>query len=69
GTITGMLSMVHMIAGAVAVAAAGLNYDILGTYDLTWLSSFALLIAAAIISFTLNERQYSARYNPVYSGA
>lgn len=69
GTITGMLSMVHMIAGAVAVAAAGLNFDIVGTYDLTWLSSFVLLIAAAVISFSLNERQYSARYNPVYSGA
>ncbi len=67
GTITGMLSMVHMLAGALAVAAAGINFDISGSYNLTWLTSFLLLIGASLISFSVNEKFYSSRFNPVIS--
>ena len=65
GAITGMLTMVHMLAGAVAVLAAGLAYSLLGSYDVVWLASAAMLAAAAFLSWLLRERELSARFSPV----
>ncbi len=65
GTITGMLTMVHMLAGAVAVAAAGLAYELLGSYDVVWVASVAMLGAAAFTAWSLREKDVSARYLPV----
>ena len=65
GAITGMLTMVHMLAGAVAVLAAGLAYDWLGSYDGVWLTSAGTLAAASLLAWVLREREYSARFNPV----
>ena len=65
GSITGMLTMVHMCAGAVAIFAAGLIFDRLGTYDAVWIGSVALLGAASLAAWLLREREVSARYRPV----
>ena len=65
GAITGMLTMVHMLSGAVAVLAAGLAYDYLGSYDAVWLAATAMLAAAAFLAWMLRERELSARFNPV----
>ena len=65
GKITGMLTMVHMLAGAAAVAAAGLAYELLGSYDVVWVASVAMLGAAAFTAWSLREKDVSARYLPV----
>lgn len=65
GAITGMLTMVHMLSGAVAVLAAGLAYDYFGSYDAVWLAATAMLVAAAFLAWMLRERELSARFNPV----
>lgn len=65
GAITGMLTMVHMLSGAVAVLAAGLAYDYFGSYDAVWLAATAMLAAAAFLAWMLRERELSARFNPV----
>ena len=65
GAITGMLTMVHMLSGAVAVLAAGLAYDYFGSYDAVWLAATAMLAGAALLAWMLRERELSARFNPV----
>ncbi len=65
GAITGMLTMVHMLAGAAAIAATGFVYDLLGSYDSVWLVSAAMLLAASILAWMLRERELSARFQPV----
>ena len=65
GAITGMLTMVHMLSGAVAVLAAGLAYDYFGSYDAVWLAATAMLAGAAFLAWMLRERELSARFNPV----
>ncbi|MCY4581841.1 MAG: MFS transporter [Chloroflexi bacterium] len=65
GSITGMLTMVHMCAGALAVLAAGLTFDYFGSYDPVWVVSVVLLAGASFLAWTLREREVSARYMPM----
>lgn len=65
GTITGMLTMVHMCAGAVAVLAAGFTFDYFGSYDPFWVVSVAMLAGASLMAWMLREREVSARYVPM----
>ena len=65
GAITGMLTMVHMCAGAVAVLAAGFSFDYFGSYDPFWLVSVLMLGGASLMAWTLREREVSARYRPM----
>ena len=65
GSITGMLTMVHMCAGAVAVLAAGFTYDYFGSYDPFWAVSVVMLGGASLMAWMLREREVSARFRPV----
>ena len=65
GSITGMLTMVHMCAGAVAVLVAGYTFDLFGSYDPFWVASVALLGGASFLAWTLREREVSARFRPM----
>lgn len=65
GAITGMLTMVHMVAGAVAIAAAGFAFEWSGSYDVVWLVSAVTLLGASAMAWTLRERELSARFHPV----
>ena len=65
GAITGMLTMVHMCAGAVAVLAAGFTFDYFGSYDPFWVVSVAMLGGASLMAWMLREREVSARYRPM----
>jgi MFS family permease len=65
GSITGMLTMVHMFAGAVAVAAAGAAFDYFGSYDQVWLVCVLLLAGASLMAWLVREREVSARYAPM----
>lgn len=64
GTITGMLTMVHMIAGAIAVAVAGLMFDKWGSYDIPWAASVVLLVGASFAAWSLREKDVSSRFCP-----
>ena len=65
GSITGMLTMVHMCAGAVAVLAAGFTFDLFGSYDPVWVVSVAMLGGASLMAWLVREREVSARYVPM----
>ena len=65
GAITGMLTMVHMCAGAFAVLAAGLTFDYFGSYDPVWMVSAVMLGGASLMAWMLREREVSARYMPM----
>ena len=65
GAITGMLTMVHMCAGAFAVLAAGLTFDFFGSYDPVWMVSAVMLGGASLMAWMLREREVSARYMPM----
>ena len=65
GSITGMLTMVHMCAGAVAVLAAGFTFDYFGSYDPVWVVSVVMLGGASLMAWLVREREVSARYMPM----
>lgn len=65
GSITGMLTMVHMFAGAIAVLAAGVAFDRLGSYDLAWVVCVVMLAGASLMAWLVREREVSARYMPM----
>ena len=65
GSITGMLTMVHMIAGAVAVLGAGVAFDYFGSYDQVWLVCVVVLGGASLMAWRIREREVSARYAPM----
>ena len=65
GSITGMLTMVHMCAGAIAILAAGRTFDYFGSYDPVWYASVAMLAGASLMAWLLRERDVSARYQPM----
>lgn len=65
GSITGMLTMVHMCAGAVAVLLAGLAFDYFGSYDPVWVVSVVMLGGASLMAWMVREREVSARYAPM----
>lgn len=65
GTLNGLVMMVHQLGGAAAVLLAGLAFDRWGTYDPAYLIAAALLVAAGLLSFTIREKAYSLRYQPL----
>ena len=65
GTIAGLLTMVHMIAGAGAVAVAGWAFTAWDSYDVVWLGSVVALGVASVASWSLRERDVSSRFRPV----
>lgn len=65
GSITGMLTMVHMCAGAVAVLAAGFTYDYFLSYDPVWVVCVVMLAGASLMASRVREREVSARYMPM----
>lgn len=64
GTLSGIVTMSHQIGGAISIFLAGWAFDRFGTYTPTWTVAAALLMVAAILSFSVRERALSARYQP-----
>ena len=62
GTLTGMLTMVHQFAGAVAVLLAGVAFTAFDTYAPAFLTAAAMLGFASFTSWTLRERTCSVRF-------
>ena len=65
GTLTGVLSMVHQLAGAAAVLVAGITFSVFGTYAYAFAGMAVLLMLAAVATWLVNERGCSARFQGV----
>ena len=61
-TISGISFLCHQVGSFVSILAAGLLFDITGSYTLPFAIGGALLFPAAISAFSINERKYSSRY-------
>jgi len=59
--------MAHQIGGALSVLMAGELNQLTGSYTLPFSIAALTLIFASIAAFSVNERKYSYRYNPVSS--
>lgn len=62
GMINGLIMMSHQLGGGLAVIAAGIAFDVWGTYNPAFVAGFATLILAGLASFSIKERKYSIRY-------
>jgi MFS family permease len=65
GTLAGVTHLVHQIGSAAAIQLAGVLRDITGSYDLPFAIAGSLLLPAALASFSLNEKKYSAKYQTI----
>ena len=61
-TISGISFLCHQVGSFVSILAAGLLFDITGSYTLPFAIGGALLFPAAISAFSIKERKYSSRY-------
>ena len=62
GTLGGFTTFAHQIGGSVSVLAAGILYDITGTYVIPFALAGLTLLGATVASYSVKERKFSARY-------
>ena len=62
GTISGLSFLFHQLGSFVSILAAGLIFDITGSYTLPFAIGGALLLPAALSAFSIKERKFSVRY-------
>ncbi len=55
GTLTGMVSMIHQIAGGLGALAGGWIYDVTGNYNVAFILMLALSLAAAALTLAVRE--------------
>ena len=68
GTLSGITYLAHAIGGALAVQFAGIMKDVTGDYIVPFGAGGLLLVVAAIVSLSIRERRYSARYQLTPAG-
>ena len=64
-TIAGLSFLCHQVGAFVSIILAGVLYDVTGSYLLPFSIAGALLVPAAIASYTINEKKYSVRYQSI----
>jgi MFS family permease len=62
GTLSGITFLFHQVGSASAILTAGILRDVTGSYDLPFAIAGSLLLPATLVSFSIKERQYSAKY-------
>ena len=65
GTLGGFTTFAHQIGGSLSVVVAGVLYDVTGTYVVPFGLAGLTLLGATIASYSIRERTYSMRYQPV----
>lgn len=68
GTLVGFVFLSHQIGGALSTYSAGWFFDVTGSYQVVFLAVIALLVAASIVCWAVQERRYSTRYQTVAAG-
>ena len=61
-TLWGIAFLFHSIGFLIGRVSVGLAIDFTGTYFLPFAACASMLVIASIVSFSINERKYSARY-------
>ncbi|MCH8988684.1 MAG: MFS transporter [Chloroflexi bacterium] len=69
GTISGISFLCHQVGSFVSILAAGLLFDITGSYTLPFAVGGVLLFPAALSAFSIKERKFSARYQTAVPAA
>jgi MFS family permease len=69
GTLFGFSNMAHQLGGAAAVMLFGWAFTAWGSYDVPFAIGAATLVAAGIVSFSIQEKKHSVRYVQVPAGA
>lgn len=69
GTISGISFLCHQVGSFVSILAAGLLFDITGSYTLPFAVGGALLFPAALSAFSIKERKFSVRYQTAVPAA
>ncbi len=64
-TISGVAFLFHQLGGFSSVLLAGYLREMTGNYILAFIIAAVMLYPAAISAFTIRERRYSVRYQPV----
>ena len=62
GILTGVIFLAHQLGGALAVLLFGLVFDAWGSYDVAFIASALLLVAATLGARSIREEEYSVRY-------
>ncbi|HIM89898.1 MAG TPA: MFS transporter [Dehalococcoidia bacterium] len=62
GTLGGVSTLSHQVGGALSVLMGGVLYDVFGSYDVPFSIAGSLLLFASIFAFSIQEKQYSSRY-------
>ena len=62
GTLGGISFLAHQIGGSISVLMAGIIYDATGSYSIPFGICALLLFGAGMVSFSIRERTYSAKY-------
>ena len=62
GTLVGLIFASHQIGGALSIYCAGRLFDLSGSYTAIYLVDIALLLAAGLVSYAIQERRYSLKY-------
>ena len=67
GTLGGTITLAHQLGGALSVYLGGVLYDVFGSYTVPFGIAGALLIFATIAVFSIREKKYSNRFQPLQS--
>lgn len=62
GMMSGIINMVHHIAGGLGALIGGIVFDARGSYDLAFILMLALAVIASALTFTIRERLISQPY-------
>ena len=65
GTLSGMIFLSHQVGGSIGIQFGGIMRDLTGAYDVPFAAAAGLLLFASIMSFLIQERRYSAKYQPI----
>ena len=65
GSVSGLINMVHQVAGGLGALAGAVIFDTTGSYTGAFALMFALSVLAAIATALIRERPYSGSVRPV----
>ena len=54
----------HQFGGAISIQLAGVLRDLTGSYETPLIIGAVLLVGASLLSYSIREKKYSARYQP-----
>ena len=64
GILGGIVFTAHQFGGAISIQLAGVLRDLTGSYQVPLIMAGVLLVGASLLSFSIREKKYSARYQP-----